>query len=473
MGEVENKFNEIEKKLIEQEHRTLASLKNVIKFGFSKSNKESEISKKRASWLAILRNLFFGRNSVVIISTISLASFVGLYLAWKANSLINLQNDIMKEQNFLIESERRAVLIFELSSILDAIDKEISEIRSTKLKKFGGLGGLKSYLEEKYNDSDGNFLRDSRDVLNLRKNLDTLSVEYEHWPRVSEINLFYRLSNPLEGRIIALTRTLKPYKHLDLNGDLGKVISPEKGQILLSLLYSNISLIRITQKADFSYSDLTGAKVYNLALGDYRYTPLRNYVYGGLFDNSIFSLAEIKSFFLRSGSYQNCLFYDSNFTNSEIGYTDFYNSEFINSKFEDTNIKNCNLNKAVLDSVYFKSCNLLDQSFFGAKKLKIFFNKCLLPQPNYTSSGDSLIVDASSLQFLEISECYTADSLWAEKIAKLLNSSHHSTLNIQHTYSMSESELEKFGFGKNATIYDTTLNVNTTLYIVNGDIVKK
>jgi uncharacterized protein YjbI with pentapeptide repeats len=129
------------------------------------------------------------------------------------NQLFKAQNERINQQTYLQEADRRSSLVFLFSNIMDAVDRELRE----------NEGGNK--------------------------------------PR--------NLSPQLIGRIISLSQRLKPYQYM--NGDtlIGHLSSPERGQLLVNLIESQLDTStyqEIWRKADFSYADLDNVKLNNLFL---------------------------------------------------------------------------------------------------------------------------------------------------------------------------------------------------------------
>lgn len=141
-------------------------------------------------------------------------ALVPIILLWQQNGLITKQNEKIDQQNVrlnqqtaLLEADRRGAVIFESGNVLDAMARELEQ------KKEGE-------------------------------------------PRT--------LSDPLIGRIIALSRSFKPYRYLDPDADtlIEKAISPERGHLLVSLINSNLDSTthsQILKGADFSKADLQNA----------------------------------------------------------------------------------------------------------------------------------------------------------------------------------------------------------------------
>jgi len=127
----------------------------------------------------------------------------------KQNTLIDYQNLKISNQLNLQEAERRSSLVFLFNNVLDKLDDELKN--------------------------------------NTKRNL----------------------SSQLKARIISLSRALKPYKYLEGDSIINKLISPERGQLLISLIESNLSKKTyedIFAKGDFSYADLSKTTIKNAHL---------------------------------------------------------------------------------------------------------------------------------------------------------------------------------------------------------------
>jgi hypothetical protein len=153
------------------------------------------------------------RRYLLLILTAAAGS-VGIFLAWTANKLLSSQNELIQTQNELAEATRRATLVFELTSIMEEISRTAATIDSDKTTETSNPGTL-------------------------------------------------RHLNPLvSARIVTLSRSLRPYRSLDENGVIReKSLSPERAQLLLSLISAEVNLIEIIKNCDFSYADLAGSSI--------------------------------------------------------------------------------------------------------------------------------------------------------------------------------------------------------------------
>lgn len=240
--------------------------------------------------------------------------FVGLFgsvLLQNQNELLKKQNNRLDQQTYLQEAERRSSLVFLFSNIMDAINLEISS------------------------DYKQNGVRD--------------------------------LSPQLTGRIIALANRLKPYYYLQGDSLIKEQLSPERGQLLLTLVESKLSdstFQIIKERANFSYSDLSQS---NLSGLDLSYINLSNSNMEGV------NLSKTKLI-------------ASNFANSNLRKANFTNVDIQESNFENANMENVNLRGSFGVSPIFTETNLTKANYQGVKFDIPFFKNPVL---------DSMIVDCN------------------------------------------------------------------------------
>jgi len=188
----------------------------------------------RKWWVNLLIGIFVGIGGLA--TTVLLV---------KQNDLLETQNRKIDNQNALIESQRRSSLILLMGNILTDLSNEIDE-------------------QEK------NSFDDQRNV-NI---LDSVG---------------YRLSAPLIGRIASISQGFIPYPILIDEELTEKKYSPERAQLLLALVGSNLSentLMKIYLTTSFEHSYLDGAKLNNSFL---RGIDLSN----SLLDNAVLNGADL------------------------------------------------------------------------------------------------------------------------------------------------------------------------------------
>lgn len=254
--------------------------------------------------------------------------FIGLqtYITVRQNNLIELQNKLIKSQNQLAEASRRASMNYELTGILDKLDLEV--------RGKNNLRGIKP-------------------------------------------------SSMLSARISALTRSLKPYKYLMNEDSLSKhLISPEKSQLLTTLLLIGIDMEKIIPYADFSYCDLRNSL---LSKSNLNGINLENSLLDGLKSQKLtsFNFASLNKSSLQNLELTECYFRNANLDESQINYSffkmcsftesSFKSSEIFTSFFEKSNFSKANFSKAVITNTKFKDCDLSGAILAGCKLTNVEF----------------------------------------------------------------------------------------------------
>lgn len=216
----------LETELIRQEHRLHRIL---INFFVHAKNWPNGDPRRAAATEAIFYRIAIAMLPGPATSGAGIAALIGLYFAWQANSLLDSQNSLLKAQTSLIEVQteqvqiqtalteatRRASLNFELANILQGINEQASAAKTDEQ-----LTAIK-------------------------------------------------LSNGLYGRIVALSRNLKPYRFLDDSGKLiERPLSPERGQLLIAIHTSGVDMSPIARDVDFTASDLERANLRGADLSD-------------------------------------------------------------------------------------------------------------------------------------------------------------------------------------------------------------
>jgi uncharacterized protein YjbI with pentapeptide repeats len=214
--------------------------------------------------------------------------------------LLDKQNLLLSEQMLLSEASRRSAQTFIMGEVLSDVNKELS--------------------------GNGN---------NNRK-----------------------LSNTLVGRIISLSRAMKPYKFLKNDTIISKPLSPERGQLLLALTESKIDeeflKNRIYTKADFRYADLENSILDSV------------FLYGANLNG-----ANLKNSRIRFSNLNYIALVDSDLSGAIIQQSQLYNASFMNSILKNTvfgicDLRNSHFENADLTQSIFANCNLENTFFQGA-----------------------------------------------------------------------------------------------------------
>lgn len=227
----------------------------------------------------------------------------------RQNTLIVQQNDKIDRQSQLIESQRRNALIFELGNVLDAIRDE------------------------------------------------------------TESGKDHTISHQLIGRIEALSRSLKPYKYLE--GDsLSAELSPERGQLLISLLGSgldHITLDSIKMASLFRRADLKEA-----------YLPYVD------LSNTHLEYANLSGADLHNAHLERTYLSQADLSNARLEA-----SYLIDVELSETDLRNANLEGAMVGSMtWFEELSQLEHPPKGLKELQAIYR---IDTTAYRTHFDSIV----------------------------------------------------------------------------------
>lgn len=217
--------------------------------------------------------LLMRQNNLVSIQVDKLEDQNNLII--QQNIKIDKQNDNLVLQNNLIEAERRGSLVFMFSNLIDGVNRELE------------------------NDYGNNNKRD--------------------------------LSPQLISRISALSMRLQPYRYLEQDELTQQAFSPERGQLLVTLINSDLdtdTYDEIFSQSSFDYS----------------------YIEGVNFDNRYF-----QNISLRNSKLVNVRFHESNLVGADLS-----SSNLNNTKFLFCNMKSSKLGKLNMDEVSFHMSELND-----------------------------------------------------------------------------------------------------------------
>lgn len=254
-------------------------LKKSLKVSIEEFNSTKRVSPENLS--NVLTNIIWRitRVSIIVIVGAILPSFLlfqqNQYIKTQ-NSKIETQNHLLKKQNrridqqtYLQESNRRSSLIFLTSDIMNSIDEELKD---------------------------------------------------------KKLNPNRILSPQLVGRIVSLSRNFKPYKYLK-NDSLTQLISPERSQLLISLVnaeLSNSTYSDIFTRGDFSYSEINNYKFENINFGhinfDYSHFDRVEFL-----DCNFLSIV-LTNVYANELSFDHCYFGASVIKNSKFNRLNFFSS---------------------------------------------------------------------------------------------------------------------------------------------------
>lgn len=224
-----------------------------------------------------------------------LVGLVGTLLLINQNELLKNQNTLIERQMSLEEASRRSSLIVLMSNIMDKVDGEIDR---------------------------------------QRKSSDTDKTQY-------------KLSASLIGQIAALSHSFKPYRFM--NGDtlIIKPLSPERGQLFITLVQLPLdtnTFKEIYQKSIFENADLKSASLFGLSLK-------KVHLDGADLTDSDFDKTDLSGAYLRGANLSNANLREANLSNANL---------------KNAILQRATLKDAILEECYFKNVDLNGADLSGA-----------------------------------------------------------------------------------------------------------
>lgn len=155
-----------------------------------------------------------------------------------------------------------------------------------------------------------------------------------------------RLSNTLVGRIIGLSRAMKPYRYLVNDKLIENAISPERGQLLITLFKSDVNptffVDQILRESDFTKSELIGANLYNVVLRDINLS-------GSNLSKASLVNVDGRRANLENVNLQNVDLGNANFSNSVLKNANLSGAILLNTKLNNADITDAILENAIVD----------------------------------------------------------------------------------------------------------------------------
>jgi len=310
-------------------------LKNTLKRTLNEFNKDKKVSTDTLAELGAHAFWRFTRIGlfgllVAILPTIFL--IIQTFYLGKQNKKIDKQNELIDNQNirleqqtYLQEASRRGSLVFLLNDVMNGIDSELSE--------------------------ESNTTRD--------------------------------LSDELIGRIISLSRSLKPYRYLE-NDSLTVLSSPERGQLLISLINAKLdrrSYLRIFDQGDFSYSEISNYEFHGI---EFASINLNNAILNNVtFDRCIFENPQLENIFSKQLTLTDCYITAMNFRKSVIENLEYNGHRGISLKisFSESIVRKLNVKYSDIELMSFLNCFIQDFSINSSSfcRLKIINESLNLP----------------------------------------------------------------------------------------------
>lgn len=261
---------------------------------------------------------------------VGFGGLLGTMLLYNQNKLLTQQNLLLQNQNYrldqqtyLQEADRRSSLIFLMGNLLDAMDRE--------LKSDVGQPGVRD------------------------------------------------LSPQIIGRVVALSKSLRPYRYLESDSLVARELSPERGQLLVSIVNSQIdnsSLRRIFQFSDFSFADLKGAVLSGEYLSgiNLRRADLAN----ATLDETDLSRADLSGADLSEAVLARANLREARFRQSLMNNAYLESADLTQASFYEANMRSANLAGAILRQTHFTKADLSGANLFGATVIRTGFEEAIL-----------------------------------------------------------------------------------------------
>ncbi len=261
---------------------------------------------------------------------VGFGGLLGTMLLYNQNKLLTQQNLLLQNQNYrldqqtyLQEADRRSSLIFLMGNLLDAMDRE--------LKSDVGQPGVRD------------------------------------------------LSPQIIGRVVALSKSLRPYRYLESDSLVARELSPERGQLLVSIVNSQIdnsSLRRIFQFSDFSFADLKGAVLSGEFLSgiNLRSADLAN----ATLDETDLSRADLSGADLSDAVLARANLREARFRQSILKNAYLESADLTQASFYEANMRSANLAGAILRQTHFTKADLSGANLFGATVIRTGFEEAIL-----------------------------------------------------------------------------------------------
>lgn len=297
-------------------------------FPMAKENFDALFSKIFAwySWMSFRRWILL----VFQMLFVGFGGLLGTMLLYNQNKLLTQQNLLLQNQNYrldqqtyLQEADRRSSLIFLMGNLLDAMDRE--------LKEDIGLPGVRD------------------------------------------------LSPQIIGRVVALSKSLRPYRYLETDSLISRELSPERGHLLISLVNSQIdnsSLRRIFQYSDFSSADLKDVVLsgeylsgINLSHADLR---------GATLDETDLSGADLSGADLSDAVFARSNLKEARFRQTILTNAYLESADLTQANLYSARMHSANLSGAKLRQAHFTLADLSDANFFGAIIFRTGFDQANL-----------------------------------------------------------------------------------------------
>lgn len=252
-------------------------------------------------------------------------------------------------------------------------------------------------------------------ILMMSNIMDKMDEEFKNNPINRE------LSPLLIGRIAALSQSFRPYLFLDKDTLTKKSYSPERGQLLIALVNSNLDTAtydKIYQLSSFQDAYLVGAefrskylkgvnlKGANLSNANFRGADLSNANLSDVILNGInLRGANLKKTLFDNVVFKRYTFFPNKITGSSFRGADLNNIHLTNLDLSNIDFRNANLQDVNMSNINITGVNFHSANLCGITLNKLYFNgknidsMAIQLVSKYINKRDSILLNKDYLQF--------------------------------------------------------------------------
>ncbi len=265
-----------------------------------------------------------------------------------------------------------AILMAVAPLLILIVQTGILNRQNDKLDTQNGLIGKQNQrLDQQINLEEGN--RRSSLVFFMSNIMDKLDIELRSNPKRS-------LSDPLIGRIVSLSQSMRPYRYLENDSLTPRQLSPERGQLLFMLVNSDLDKAtydKIYARANFNYADLReanfseaylrGAQLANSSFSqaNFNYADLQgadlsnSWLEQATFRNTLMSGINLSNANLRESRMENIVMLEGNLSHADLRQI-YLEGDFSGTNLENVKLQNASLVDVNLEGCFFQSLGWID-----------------------------------------------------------------------------------------------------------------
>lgn len=236
------------------------------------------------------------------------------------------------------------------------------------------------------------------------------------------------LSNETISRVIALSHFLTPYKSIQGDNLSGKKISPERGQLLITLSKMNIdssSFNQIKSKASFAAADLTNADLERADLNgvDLKYANLCGAnLYSSNLNNANLNRANLWGANLNQSNLINVDLQWSNLDWVELNGADLSKSNLNGANLVCAKLRKANLSNVQMEWTDLSNTFLNEANFTNANMLGALMRRANLSKTNFNQAKLILVkledanLTQTNLSEVDLRKAGFKEKKWLDKL---------------------------------------------------------